>query len=299
MKRDFMMSMGGAVRSLHEQQQQIPLRQALQVVKQRVIAANGLDPEQAGDLAIASHRWAVNGFPTIVPSHKLTASLMCTNVSSDELSNAILPFDGFCIQVPDKIVSDREHLIWVTSFFGDDELVKLSPIRAIFEVPFGDTCYFGMSPADNLSDYNDEVSFDMFEHGGDQVVGVVPASSSDRAAYLFRKLIIGVCLEMSNYRQSPVSSSKTSASKRSKIPRDTSVFRLARPVLVDVRASVRDYVEGRVGHKPTVQTLVRGHWKAQRFGANLTDRKLIHIEPYWRGPEEAPVAVRPHLMVNS
>jgi hypothetical protein len=65
--------------------------------------------------------------------------------------------------------------------------------------------------------------------------------------------------------------------------------------------SASDYVDGihaaymvvrRI--PPSVQCLVRGHWKRQPCGHELQDRKWIQIEPYWRGPEDAPIAVRSH-----
>lgn len=44
-----------------------------------------------------------------------------------------------------------------------------------------------------------------------------------------------------------------------------------------------------------VRLLVRGHWKNQAHGPGMTLRKLIHVEPYWRGPEMAELVDRPYL----
>ena len=74
----------------------------------------------------------------------------------------------------------------------------------------------------------------------------------------------------------------------------TWTFQLARDVKIDCRAAVRDYVRGLAASSPVVQSLVRGHWKRQPHGPGGTERKTIFIEPYWRGPEEAPIAVRAH-----
>lgn len=38
-----------------------------------------------------------------------------------------------------------------------------------------------------------------------------------------------------------------------------------------------------------VRTLVSGHWKMQPCGPKQSERKLIRIEPFWRGPLDAPV----------
>jgi hypothetical protein len=74
------------------------------------------------------------------------------------------------------------------------------------------------------------------------------------------------------------------------------VYELRRPVILDCRERVREIVTGSRG-PVTVQTFVRGHWKMQACGVGRLHRKHIHIEPYWRGPEEAPIVVRPHVIV--
>jgi hypothetical protein len=38
-----------------------------------------------------------------------------------------------------------------------------------------------------------------------------------------------------------------------------------------------------------VRTLVSGHWKMQPCGPKQSERKLIRIEPFWRGPLDSPV----------
>ena len=45
-----------------------------------------------------------------------------------------------------------------------------------------------------------------------------------------------------------------------------------------------------------MRLLVRGHWKNQAHGPGMTLRKLIHVEPYWRGPEMAELVDRPYLV---
>ena len=65
---------------------------------------------------------------------------------------------------------------------------------------------------------------------------------------------------------------------------------------VDVREAVRGFVAGTRRTAPAVQVLVRGHWKRQAHGPAMAQRKMIHIEPYWRGPEDAPIAVRGHKL---
>lgn len=44
----------------------------------------------------------------------------------------------------------------------------------------------------------------------------------------------------------------------------------------------------------TVRTLVSGHWRNQPCGTGKMDNKRIWIEPFWRGPEGAPITQKKH-----
>ncbi len=45
-----------------------------------------------------------------------------------------------------------------------------------------------------------------------------------------------------------------------------------------------------------VRFIVRGHWRNQPFGLNLTERKLIFIKPYYKGPEMAELVNNPYVV---
>lgn len=50
------------------------------------------------------------------------------------------------------------------------------------------------------------------------------------------------------------------------------------------------------GRPVDVRQIVSGHWKYQAYGTRLSERKLVWIEPYWRGPDFAEVVNRPKLV---
>lgn len=71
---------------------------------------------------------------------------------------------------------------------------------------------------------------------------------------------------------------------------------IGRPLSIDVTEAVRADARSGAHTAPSVQTLVRGHIKRQVVGVGRTGRKVVWIEPYWRGPEDAPILARPHLV---
>jgi hypothetical protein len=63
----------------------------------------------------------------------------------------------------------------------------------------------------------------------------------------------------------------------------------------DLRPELRRYLSGE-RRSPNVQVLVSGHYKMQPHGPRSTLRKLIWREPFWRGPEDAPIPIRSHVL---
>lgn len=70
---------------------------------------------------------------------------------------------------------------------------------------------------------------------------------------------------------------------------------LGRPVRTDVREGLRRFLGGE-GKSPTVQFLVRGHYRNQPHGPQNSKRKIIWIQPHWKGPEEGLILARPHAI---
>ena len=88
---------------------------------------------------------------------------------------------------------------------------------------------------------------------------------------------------------------KTSKERRS---REYKAKRASQLPYILVGGVVRPMVRpgGQRGTISSVRTLVSGHWKEQPHGEGRKLRKLIHVEPYFRGPEMAELVDRPFLV---
>lgn len=71
--------------------------------------------------------------------------------------------------------------------------------------------------------------------------------------------------------------------ERMKIPPQVSVITLRRP------ANPHVHQEGESGVEWQHRWLVRGHPRWQACGPGRSERKLIFIQPFWKGPEDAPI----------
>lgn len=111
------------------------------------------------------------------------------------------------------------------------------------------------------------------------------------------RLVVGVCL-MANEAKAVGKNHQRSSSDRPPRQGEPTIrtYQLSKPVSVDCRQSVRDYIAGKTSRTTKVQWMVRGHWRNQAYGPQMSLRKALWIEPHWQGKADAPIALRPHNM---
>lgn len=256
---------------------------------------------------LLSHaEWVEQGFPTVEVGHKLAASMMATGVPSDVAKSLEVPWSGFCIRVPRGLLT-----------CGDmNSSAERSPIAQVFVVAIteramGEPEFAFLARSDSgVSLWNRQPNlFELLTGDSELKYATLGPfdekldSLDDRNAELVRRLVAGVLIEMGDprafakvgrgHRLYEYEHAKREQ-RRSPIPVVRN-YRLTRKVVHDVRPAVIAYGTG-TGRKLTVQSIVAGHWKRQAYGPRSALRKIIHVEPYWRGDEDAPIAVRSHVL---
>lgn len=251
----------------------------------------GLELEPFQILWIWGAWWKQAAFPRICwHSPQYVASLLATSgVERDpELIAAVVaPWKAFYISVP-------EPLIFVDhSLFGPDPVVGVmvvaEPNRWSFfaESENGAELWRFGFPTEELLDGGKHWIDDYAPH----------SKLDERATMLIGRLILGTCLTLSD--PSKVQKSSGRSQRRAKKEHKPVVFTqnyvLGAPVMIDARAEIAHWARsGRAHSSPSVRTLVRGHWRNQACGKGRLERKIIHIQPFWKGPEDGPVVVREH-----
>ena len=230
--------------------------------------------------------WAENAFATIEPSHKLAASLMCTSIPREVAEGLPLPWRCFAISIPKGLIQNKYSPDYLLVRQGEDGKME----------------YLEVSP--NVMAYGRQKTMGDFAKMdlGEPLHASVPSEQNKdfdahpRIALLIGRLLVGVCIEMDS--PSGVEAAR-STPKEVRVKRDVPkawTYKLGRPVNLDARDAVHCYVTGEKRGAATVQVLVCGHRKRQPHGPNNSLRKWIHVEPYWKGPEEAPIVVRSHRL---
>jgi len=265
--------------------------------------------------------WAENAFPRVQMSHSFASMLMATRISPKEIGHVEAPWPAFCIEIPDKLlpiqaknsfqtaitrVAVNAHFMpattpthWWTAWMQGHfiELHRAGPLHEFAEPD----APMDKVPLVRVHDPNRSEKLDVpipeeddafWEHyDGDQ---------EERVSLLVGRLIIGVCVLMtdrSNFTERTVNLHKKfgpSIERLSELPEDPRVYTLGRPIKIDFRQAVQGFIQGRSRGLVTSQQLVAGHHRRQAHGPGGSLRKWIFIQPYWKGPSDAPILVRSH-----
>jgi len=236
--------------------------------------------------------WAYDGFPTVEPGAKLAASFMATRAEGSDVNGLRLPWHTFGIRVPKNLLKAIEFAVvfkkpqhitllthssvinsWEGADYTMEQLASDAPIAPV-----------GIA-ASNVERLN---------HQGMSVEDYY--SEFERSHILLKRLVVGVIAEMNSVPASSLPSIGNSGPKMKRGEPVSLTYQLTRPVKLDLRENVRSFEDGVRTGPLSMQFVVRGHWKNQPHGPQRSRRKLIHVEPYWKGPEDAPIAVRAHQL---
>ena len=247
------------------------------------------------DSALANVAWAYCGFPTVNVDKITMAAFASTSIPATGGLGIELPFPSFAIRIPE--------IFWVA--YEGDENLRIGEFLIVSDVPrcaktlpsdggFSDFILvrsLGPYGTQTISTCFDRVSKEQINSG----YKIAPIKNKDVAEHLsgfIKRVAFGICAHID---EKEIDVAKNSASKnRHRRPGQQPtlwaplIFRKTRCDLVkETVAFLRNPTKGR---KLINQHIVRGHHKRQPFGNG--DRKLIWVEPYWRGPVDAPMVVR-------
>lgn len=251
-------------------------------------------------------KWAEDGFTKIVMPHTYTAALAATSIEPSMGSSFELPWHSMLFVVPDLLNVGERKYDRIAFTFSTTELLlnfkTLSSVRCMFLL-------YESADRGVLSEQHLKRSAMVCAVGNDWrelvflredvsmlneaplLPGVLLDEEQKKRAFLVaRRIVVGALYTLQCTRDVEVRQSSGGKSKRLGLPPHRNVF-LGKPAKIDLRSEIRQFVEGVKGRVPSVQSLVRGHY--QRYGH---DKRWLWKEPFWRGPEDAEILVRPKVL---
>lgn len=235
--------------------------------------------------------WARSGLPQVSVGHRLAASLMATSMPPEAAEHLEPPWPAWSVVLPQPLLRATDprgelvdvalaHVVWSAAgvlILGSG--LDLAPVWSSPRQP----------PSALAEDWHDELVTEEL------------ADVDLRMLRMLGRLVLGIAAELSSPEERErAERARSKAAKRAAGrdgPPTAWTYVLGRSVAVDARGVVTDYIAGG-GAPPSVQSLVRGHWKRQPHGPERSLRRWIHVEPYWRGPEDAPIVARQHRIAS-
>lgn len=256
-----------------------------------------------------ARRWALSGFPMIEVAEKLFAQLVATTIKDkDDIPDVKAPWATFVVRIPDRFAVDLDWgdknilpIDWMVydSAEGGANL-EMRPSDA--PGAMGGIGFHHVSELWNPIPESVACDVDFWVNGETSATTEIP----DRTL-LLRHAFVGCLIELmtSSSRTMRIARAKRDGVREKRgLPRGWT-FQLTRPVHVDCRDHVHAVLESAArGEKrprkpPSVQCLVRGYWRRQHYGRGGALVRLQHIEPYWKGNADAPIAVRSHVLTKA
>jgi hypothetical protein len=232
-------------------------------------------------------QWRLNGQPKLRLDGKLAASLMFTDYPPGLMKSLEPPWSGFVLEIPDGLLSSFTRM-----FIGrtDDDrgkgwIISLRERGGSIEMTGDDL--------DRV--YEADLELDQpgpAKHDLDEL---------RKIPILATRLLMGV-VSLLNEPKSNLSQPTIRKKGRPKwlkpAASEVGQYVLGRDIHIniDCREAVHEYLTRPGQSLRKIRWPVRGHKRWQAHGPKHAERKLIWIQPHWRGEPNAPLLVRTHVL---
>lgn len=264
------------------------------------------DSPQGSFMVLWACRWRSLAFPSVeIHDPKLAASLICTSAGPDAAEHFEPPWDAFLLRLPEGA--------FMVPRASDGQLENLYAVRVMrMRLAEGGERWTisGSGPTTQWwtrgmtrSGMLDDAGMPDLGHHGDEALGFsLPLDDEDgRIMVATRRLVRNVVLWMTDPERRRAAEHRPSrkaqrarAHARGERVAPLSRYVMTAPVRIDARPAVQAFLRGDRS-SPAVRSLVRGFWRRQVHGQGRALRRLQWIDPYWRGGEALPIAVRTHV----
>jgi hypothetical protein len=247
--------------------------------------------------------WADAGFPVVELGHRLAAAFMLTDVP--DLTDMKPPWGTFYIKVPNHALQvdgmpDVTHVLSRVGKYNRPGSVAERGGLLTHSRDSQSTWHFAVMFAGGGFFDSPVAELQCGSYGFDPADLNVLLPDPKPLLSLGRNLVASVVAAM----EAGAAITEKKWTPRDGKRRTTGVapvgtrFIVGGSIQVDLQPQVKEVLLGkhRRGASPTVQFVVRGHWRNQVCGPNRAERKRIWIKPFWKGPEESRALLRAHSL---
>lgn len=275
------------------------------------ITASALISADRVTATLAAGRWVDQGLPVFRFGHKRLAALMATHTPVELADQIKPPFGAFFIEVPPGLLHLQDlndnmmpavtgiivqSLYYTKAMYGVTRINE--PIWSWMAVTGTRLVQWQVnrSTEDLCSPDLSKKAEPIVDAHLFGAFNLEMTNYDHKVTDLVNRLICATCLLITGHKGEVSERKEVSYEKGKRMtvknPPEFRVFTMGSPVYVDVRPALAEYLSGRKSASPSVQFLVRGHWRNQAYGEQRLLRKLLWIEPFWKGPDGAVITTR-------
>jgi hypothetical protein len=244
-------------------------------------------------------RWAEDGFCTLEASSDVyAAALMCTSAEGIGLGDVKFPSQSMVFRIPPGLIDAAYARIDISGIGNVNmHVCGCSHKRAMMmkSDTVDDLLFTPLEETDVVKLADGKLP----KMGAPDVgsPGTVRNATPEevRTFIMIRHYIAGLLVAYQVKSNWTYEGLRLAQAKRlRKVPPRHRYFILGKSVKADVREGVRRYVGGDRHRSPSFQFVVRGHYRNQAHGPNMSMRRVQWIEPYWKTGKDvdAPILAR-------
>ena len=251
-------------------------------------ALRAVSSEQWSDaVSMFAAKWAVHAFQRLMTSHTFAAALMCSDVQKEVLEGIERQWDGFLVLVPNGML-----------VAGGFEFTR------VLVATYSYGAWLGLLAPDGVGfRLLDDEANDLPALLASDEADLAQDSPSQRCLILAKRLVAGLLLNLQDATTHKIRKVEARPKSRGREAEpEHRIVTIGTPLEIDCRDAVREYVErgtrssektGRHNRgMPTVQWMVRGHYRMQAHGPQHALRRKQWIKPFWKGNEAALIQTR-------
>jgi hypothetical protein len=272
-----------------------------------------------GNLIHALLRWYDGGCPRFRLTHGLVTQLALTDPQGVPMEEVQQPFPTYVVELPSPngpVVWDVDGRMREPAYIvvhrashneatgellisSRDSFSKLAkqrelPQRSVLHVHVTDGANSSMFLSRGICDDADTV--DISDLAWSSGTEAPPRDHDDSCIALCTRIAFNLPLYLRHRPSDRTSGGKTvnhDHGMRSTLYELGADVPLNRNLRDAARASCNQ--RDREPWKLATRFIVRGHWKRQVHGPGRTERKMIFVQPYWKGDADSPLVARAHV----
>lgn len=234
----------------------------------------------------AYRQWAKHSFPTFNLMPDFFDAIGATDFGDPTDEQMHMPFPAFLLTVPQSSRLPTSKMLVYRLNTGQSDSYRVSLLGANIQYSWPATLSRKQASAYINEGLDAGITNESERTADEQMVRYIRASFTLLNNVLTYIEAAGVLPDEKRRRGVP-------AAPVERVNKKRPIFDVGRCIKLDgrLREHLRTADASDAKWKLAHRHVVRGHWKGQPCGPGRTQRKRIWVEPFWRGPENAAVAL--------